>query len=111
MALGSWHCRAAMGSDVVMQIPVALAGNSSFDRGQRLWAINKAIDRQTAAVSWTSLLAAVLHPAGLPETLGQMRGRQALGEVRERTNLQSAVCHSDHGVVRFSEADGGWRAA
>ncbi len=90
-----WCCALAADSRVVMQQRIDLSGPSTFARGQRLWAIKKAIDPTTRNVAWTKVLASFVGTAGLAETWGQVKGPKALGAIQARLRMESVSSHSD----------------
>ena len=100
-AAGGWKCSLAATSRVTAQKGFSLAGTSNFRRGQRLWAIKKAILPSTAKTSWMTLLATLLRPAQMAETWGQINGPKGLASVNDSLQIEQVACHSDNGVIPF----------
>ncbi len=97
LAAGQWRCALAADS-VVRQTHDVLAEPANYSRGQRLWAIKKAIDPTTRKVPWSKLLTAILRP-GFTETIGQVNGPKMLAEMKSRLQIERAVSSSDHGTI------------
>jgi hypothetical protein len=94
-----WSCAVATNCEVVAADSATFAAESGYHRGQRMWAIKKAIDPATQPVSWLHLLPEIFRPAGFAEKLGQINGRSLLAAIKARTHAELVVLPGDQPTV------------